>query len=256
MFEFFTDIKNILDFSLRNKFNISRKNYLEKNQDKKGLFTDKQLFETEEYLVEKYNLQNFKENSTTINYLENLNLLYILDKYLTIESKENLSILDIGSKNWTYAKAEHAFFQKYSKTLSLTGIEIDSNRLYTNFFSRKEVAKFHIKQLPNTEYIEGDFLKHNKKYDYIIWILPFVDKTPIMRWGLPLAFFKPPEMLKHALKSLNDNGKLFIINQGEYEYYIQKELYKKLKATYQDIGEIKNKFFKYINKRYLTILEK
>ena len=66
------------------------------------------------------------------------------------------------------------------------------------------------------EYIAGDLLKHNQKYDYIIWYLPFITEYPLIKWGLPLKYFKPLKMLEHAYHLLNKNGELLIINQGRF----------------------------------------
>lgn len=259
------NIKNNIDFFIRKHFPLSRKNYFEENEDKISCFNTQNLFEREKFLFEKYDLDFLKSNSTRQNYLENLYLLDILDSsfpplsqplsHKGREEKKQIKVLDIGCKNWFYVKGEHAFFKKYCQNLQLDGIEIDVNRLYSNLFSRKEVAKFYIKGLKNVNYLEEDFLEVNEKYDYIVWILPFVVEYPHLRWGLPKRYFQPEKMLKHACNSLNDNGKLFIINQGETEYNVQKELCKKLDIKYQETGEIKSEFFNYVYPRYSLVIE-
>ena len=67
-----------------------------------------------------------------------------------------------------------------------------------------------------------------EKYDYIIWLLPFVVPEPLVAWGLPKKFFCPDELLKHAYNLLKENGQMLIINQGEKEAEVQKELLKKI----------------------------
>ena len=220
MENFYQNIKNMIDFNLRKVLNFSRKNYFEPPEPKINLFKKDKEIERESFLLEKYNFEKVKNESSKINYLENLCLLDILDKYLNTEKQDYISVLDIGAKNWSYVKAEYYFFVKYSDSLLLNGIELDTNRLYQNFYSRKEVAKFHIKDLKNTNYLEGDFLKHEGKYDYIIWILPFIKKYPHLKWGLPIEYFKPNEMLEHAMNSLKEKGQLVIINQGKEEFEI------------------------------------
>lgn len=253
---FFQNIKNIIDFSLRQKIKISRKNYSEKNESKEGLLESQDEINKEKYLYDKYNLNSLKTSTTQHNYLENLYLLNLLDEYLNIDFSERLNILDIGSKNWSYAKSEYLFFNEYCENLILNGIELDANRLYSNLYSRKEVAKFHIKDLKNTTYVAGDFLKHNQKYDYIIWILPFVLEYPLFKWGLPHSHFKPEEMLKHAYNLLNTNGQMLIVNQEEQEYETQKNLYSASNIKFKDIGLIKNVFTIYSKERYLTLIQK
>jgi hypothetical protein len=253
---FFQDFKNNIDFFIRKYLNFSRKNYFIKNESKENLFNSEILKIKESFLMKKYQLDFLKNNSSTQNYLENLYLIDILDKYLEIKPQETLNILDIGCKNWFYAKGEYFFFKKFSENLFLKGIELDSNRLYTNFYTRKEVAKYHIQNLKGVDYIEGDFLEQNNQFNYIIWILPFVVKTPLIKWGLPEKYFQPEKMLKHAFKSLSPNGKLFIINQGFAEYEEQIKFCEKLNLKYKKIGEINSDFLKYKNKRYSVLIEK
>lgn len=260
---FFQNFKNNIDFFLRQHLKLSKKNYFEKNESKEGLFESKyktciysqKALEKEKYLVEKFDLDYVKSNSTRDNYLENLYTIDLLDKYLDINFREDLNVLDIGCKNWFYAKGEYFFFKKYCEKLNLEGIEIDANRLYSNFYSRAEVAKFHIKNLQRVKYIKNDFLNHNEKYDYIMWILPFVVEAPLLKWGLPKKYFQPEKMLMHAYNSLNKGGEIFIMNQGKVEYETQKALCEKLNIPYISVGEIKSEFLSYQNPRYLILIK-
>jgi len=255
MAPFLQNLKNKIDFFLRQHLKFSRRGYFVENESKEGLFEDKEIIEREKVLVKKFDLNYLKSNSTRKNYLENLYTIDVLDKYLPADLKENLSVLDIGCKNWFYAKGEYFFFKRFCDNLDLKGIELDTNRLYTNFYSRKEVAKFYMKDLSNTEYISGDFLNHEGKYDYIIWILPFVFEEPLLKWGLPLSYLKPEKMLQHAYESLKEGGKIFIINQGKHEDKAQKELCEKLKIKYDEIGKVKSDFLQYNLPRYAIFIK-
>ena len=250
----FDDLKNSFDFFLRNKITISRKNYVEKGVNLENIFQDDEQKKLYFSLKDKYDLTPlYKYND--INFLTNLYYLDILDKHISPDSKP-ISVLDIGSKNWNYAGSEYVFFKHFSEGLSLNGIELDAWRVCTNLYSRYEIAKFYTKDLENTNYIAGDFMTHNRQYDYIIWFLPFITEYPHIRWGLPLKYFKPEEMLKHAIELLNEGGELLIINQGENEYNIQKELYKGLNINCQDTGEVTNAFSPFKNKRYCSVVKK
>lgn len=253
---FLENLKNNFDFFLRQKIKVSRKNYSEENESKEGLFCDENIIKKENELIEKFDLIQLKLNSTRRNYLDNLYTIDLLDRYLELKYQDKLSVLDIGSKNWFYVKGEYFFFKKNCEKLNIIGIEIDANRLYSNLYNREEVANFYIKNLDGAKYIHGDFLKHNQKYDFIIWVLPFVVKEPLLKWGLPVNYFKPEEMLLHAYDLLNENGCIFIINQGEVEYNIQKKLCEKLNISYVDIGEVKSDFLDYKYPRYSILIKK
>lgn len=253
---FFKNLKNYVDFFLRQKLIFSRKKYFVENESKEGLLQGKEETEREKILSEKFHLNYLKSNSTRRNYLENLYTLDVLDKYLPIDFQENLKVLDIGCKNWFYVQGEYFFFKKFCNDLTLKGIEIDANRLYTNLYSRKEVAKFYIRDLKSTEYIVGNLLEQEDKYDYIVWILPFVFEEPLLKWGLPLSIFQPEKLLKKAYEILKPGGKMVIINQGVNEYNKQKSLCDTLNTNYEEIGEIRSPFLQYESNRYLILIKK
>lgn len=223
----FDDIRNRIDFFLRNKLRFSRKNYVEKDSE----------------IIERCRL-------------ENIYTCQFLEKSFKKIEKESLDILDIGCKNWFYAKGEYDFFKTFSDKFCLDGVELDAYRLYSNFYSRYEVAKYHTRGLLNTNYIAKDLLDIEKKYDYIIWILPFVVIEPLIFWGLPKKYFCPQTLLNHAYNLLNQNGQMLIINQGENEAKAQKDLLEELNIPYKFIGEIEDKQELYKYKRYGYLVQK
>ena len=250
---FIDNLRNNFDFWLRNP--LSRKNYYEKSEDLSDIFENEKEERFYTNLKEKYGSQ-LGENTTSRIFLENLYFINIFDKFLTKNQKEKISILDVGSKNWSYVKSEYLFFNSFAKNFILNGIELDAYRLSSKFYTRFEIAKFYTKDLSNTNYIAGDFLEHNQKYDYIIWILPFITQYPLVKWGLPLRYFRPKEMLEHAYNLLNENGELLIINQGEEEYEIQQNLYKELNLSFTPLGEIEDFYKLFKNKRYCSKIYK
>ena len=221
------EIRNNVDFFIRNTTKFSRKDFIEKD----------------EALLER-------------NRLENLYTEDILNQFFTKEKRNHTKILDIGCKNWFYAKGEYDFFKSFCSNFSLDGVELDAHRLYSNFYSRIEVAKFYTKNLKNTKYIAGDLLELEEKYDFIIWILPFVTPSPLKLWGLPGKYFCPKKLLDHAFKLLNNNGQMLIINQGENEALIQQELLKDLKIPFTPLGEIKSEHFEYQHPRFGYLVKK
>src|SRR5574344_393246 len=256
MFNFLLNIRNRFNFFLRQKIHVSRKNYSHINEDKSELnFSDEEK-NLEKDLINKYKLFDYKNNSSIINYCQNLYTLYFLDKYMEIEKSKGLSVLDIGSKNWFYVQGEYSFFKYFTENLNLDGVELDAYRLYSNLFTRVEVAKFYMKNLAVTTYIPANLLDLNKKYDYIIWILPFVKIEPLRTWELPDSYFAPQKLLKHAYSLLNRNGKMLIINQGEDEFKIQKQLLNEQGIINYYCEKLNTPFYKYKNERYISVIKK
>ncbi len=223
----FENIKNEIDFFIRNNTRFSRKNFVETNEEQ------------------------IKINLAQNNYIKE-----VLETFLLKSNKSNLQVLDVGCKNWDFVKGEYEFFSNFSSDFTLDGIELDAHRLYSNFYSRYEVAKYHIKDLKNANYIIGNFLDLSKKYDYILWFLPFVSYEPHKYWGLPKKYFCPEKMLSHAFSILNDGGQMLIINQGEKEKEIQKKMLEKMDGDFEFLGEIKNSYYEYNNKRYGFLVKK
>jgi len=262
---FIQNLRNNLDFWFRKKIKLSRGNYCPSNEPKDKLFDklndQKKLpaSEKEKEYLEKYHLERLKDNSKKRIYLENLSMLEFLENYFDLkEANSELNVLDIGSKNWFYAEGEYNFFKynSFEKNISLTGIEIDSARLYIDLYSRYDYASYHIRNLENAEYIAGDFLLHQKQYDYITWFFPFVTKEPLLNWGLPLKFFKPLKMLEHAYSLLKPDGTLIIVNQGKNEYIEQENLLVKLDIPYSKKGLFRSNFIDFSFERYVTLVHK
>lgn len=224
MFEF---LKNEIDFFIRSKTKFSRKNFVEKSE--------KVL-----KIIENENLYTFE----------------ILNNYFEKLQFEKTQILDIGSKNWSYARGMYEFFESFSDNFLMDGVELDAYRLYPNFYSRYEAAKFYTNGLSNVNYICANLLDINKKYHYITWFLPFVTAYPLKKWGLPKRFYQPEKLLLHAYNLLETNGQMLVINQGEFESKIQKEIIEKLNIRYTDLGEITSKYYPYNQKRYGLIIKK
>ena len=251
------NFRNNFNFFLRNLIIFSRKNYFESPQDLSDIFENNEQENLYETLKNKYGTL-LSQNATRRIFLLNLYYLNLFDKSFSKKTKDNVSVLDIGSKNWEYVKSEYVFFKSFINDFILNGIELDAYRMCSNFYNRYEIARFYIKGLQNVNYIQGDFVKHQQKYDYIIWILPFITKHPLVKWGLPLKYFKPQEMLIHAYNLLKSEGELLIINQGEEEYLIQQELINKTipNNIYLPLGEIEDSFGIFKNKRFCSKLIK
>ena len=215
----FDDLRNRFDFFIRSKTKFSRKNY-------KGEIENPEC----DYVYD------------------------ILSQFMKPKERDSLRVLDIGSKNWAYVRGEYRFFRQFSPNLELDGVEIDAYRLYSNFYSRYEAAKFYIKGLEGVNYYPEDLLNIGGKYDYIVWLLPFVTPYPLKRWGLPERYFMPEKLLKHAYGLLE--REMFIVNQGEEESEIQRALLEKLKIPYEFLGTISSKALEFKNLRYGYIIKK
>lgn len=262
--KFLKNIYNSIDFFFRKNIRFSR-SYNGKNESKDSLFSnlpaDKAVFaqEKEQEYLTKYSLQRLKEYSTNRLYLENLAIIELLETYFSNEiNKYELKVLDIGSKNWFYAYGEYSFFKysSFEKTIYLDGVEIDSFRLYSDFHSRYDYARYYIRELENTSYISGSLIDVNKKYNFITWFFPFVTSLPLLEWGLPLSEFIPEKLLRKAYSLLESGGHILLVNQDEVEYNVQHKLLNDLGISFIAKGKFESSFIEYEHKRFVTLIRK
>lgn len=217
----------------RNRLRWQRSGYTDPPESKEALFahlttTQIQALEKREAeLVEQYQLQDFRQQSSRMIYLENLYLLDMLDtlwqqRHLPIPP--NPSLCDIGCKNWFYVFALYHFFRKHGGNPLLTGIELDGYRVYQDFYSRRDYAEAYIRHLDGCQFIVGDALEHQGNYDVVILFFPFIIPTPLLQWGLPLKHLQPEGIIQKTWELVRPGGILLIQNQGDEEPLVQQTL--------------------------------
>lgn len=196
------------------------------------------------YLSLRYNTHTWFKVCNRKEFHESIYLLDLLDKYLPRKTYTGLS-LDIGSKNWSYLPALAAYTGH-----DWVGIELDPYQRYLDMSTRYGRAKRMLKAYPESNYICGSLLEHKGQYNLITWILPFMEKGSLLKWGLPEHFFQPEELLKHTMELLDDEGILFIVNQNESDMLQQKILLDRLKIKYTFLGELNSCFTPFKRRRY------
>lgn len=207
-------------FALREFFKLGRRHYREKacfdvlqtaNVDLKRV---RELAQT--YAV------SFEKKLDLANTLENYHLLDLLDRVrqrYDWPRTKGQTVVDVGAKNFYYAATLWHFF----KPQKLTGIELDAYKLYHDFHTRWSYARFYVRDLPEAEYVPGDFFNYQKRADVITLFLPFVLEYPLVKWTLPGRFFVPQKIFDHAFAVLNPGGCLLMTNQGDEEYDVARK---------------------------------
>ncbi|GJL55964.1 MAG: hypothetical protein NPIRA02_30960 [Nitrospirales bacterium] len=151
--------------------------------------------------------------STTLENYEYLDLLDQTKEKLGWEPDRNKELVDVGSLNFYYAPALHAFFHPHT----LQGIELEGYRVYTNFYSRFDYAQCYIRPFANTSYTVMDFCNFTGSADGITCFYPFVKPEPLVAWRLPLKVFQPQRMFERMAHSLRPEGFVLMMNHGEDE---------------------------------------
>jgi hypothetical protein len=257
MFHQLRSIWNQFGFWQRSRLRWRRGGYRERWEPKENLFEGRlnrsSLEAREKILVDRYGLEAFRVQSNRSRYLETLTYLDFLEALFQGKSLPETSCrwLDVGVKNWSTVEALHRFLLLHQRDFSLDGIELDTYRVYADFYSRYDYATAYIQGLPNTHYHVGDVMMHTGQYDVVSCFLPFVVPEPCFAWGLPQRYFKPLDFLEHLIHLLSPSGTLLIVNQGEAEAQAQAELFKSHPlSVVEPIGQLPESFLSYRYPRY------
>jgi hypothetical protein len=212
---------NQLFFPLRSAIGWKGRRYIEKPA---GMLPD--LSNRQQGIINNLKQQYgvaFEASLNEVNTLRNYHWLHLMDEIaeqFQWKPPAGIRLVDVGSKNFYYAPALHAFF----RPKQLVGIEIDGYHLYRGFYSNASMGDYYAKTLSNTAYQTMNFKAYHTPVDGIVWFFPFVLKEDVVQWYLPLETFEPGLLFCHARRILSPGGFLFMVNTGEDEFLVAKEL--------------------------------
>ncbi len=218
---------NALFFSLRNRVRWRGRRYHEKPAGSLPNLTPPQRLIVQG-LRDQYNV-HFEAFLNERNALRNYYLLHLLDQVAETwgwgsddgaSSLKGRRVVDVGSKNFYYAPALHAFFQPSH----LAGVELDGFHLYRGLYTNASYADFYIKTLPNSAYHVMNLTAYHEPVDILVWFFPFVFKEDVVSWYLPLNCFEPKTLFQHARQILSEEGVLLMVNTGEEEWTVASDL--------------------------------
>lgn len=263
---FLKDLRNNMDFPLRQFFRWRRRGLKLVNEDKSGLFDQCAEGESADSLREdlesRYPLDLIKNRTTRRKYRENLYYLDLVDRALhtlNIKLPDSVIAADVGVADWFYAGALAAALlgNKHKKReISLEGFEIDPYRVYLDFYSRADYAKAYIENLTGVRFIETGFTPHPNRYDSIFQFFPFLLVENHLDWGLPGKLHKPQQLLNGIVNSLKPGGMLLIVNQGEQERDYQHNMINRSEFRKLESYLHESPLFAYGVSRYVTVGEK
>lgn len=254
--------RNRLGFSLRNFLRWAPGSYRETTiQPEAWLRSQGNINDAARRLIQEY---GFSESTAvsqerlleTLSYLEWLDYSYFQwpEAFASL-TNNSLRWLDAGAKNWAYVEALTAFIRRHGQpNFKLDGVELDPNRRYINFQTRRQAALSFIRNIPQATYHAGNLLDWPHPVDIISHFLPFVFKDPHLAWGLPLNYFQPQTLLEHLLSRLKPGGLLILVNQGEAEAQAQQAMLQlaseRFPLQWKNLGQLPTSFIEYRYPRY------
>lgn len=191
----------------------------------------------------RYDLRSLPVCCTRAEYVENLYVLDVLDRYLSDPRGERG--LEIGCRNFSYLPALHSYVP-----MAWDGVELDAYARYWNGRTRRAYGDHMAAHFESCRYLPASLLDIDGHYDLIVWFLPFVVLDPLLRWGLPQRFFEPARLLEKAANLLVPAGRLFIVNQGLHEADQQQRLCERAGLSYQALGPVASVFSPFRKTRF------
>jgi hypothetical protein len=138
-----------------------------------------------------------------------------------------LVVADIGARNFAFGPVIDKVFEKAEVTAEIHGIEIDSFRLLSGFHTRKNFGDYYAAQMRKGYFHPTDFLMWNEPLHLALLLNPFVSEEPTLAWGLPLSTLHPERMFRHTFNCLApQNGLMLLTCPSVEEMEIAKELAK------------------------------
>ena len=270
MFQFITNLRNMIDYPLRQLFRWRRNGLNLTYQSKKKMFSefseDEQIrlnYLAENYL-HKYDLDWIYRNSNQRIYRQNLYYLQLLEtvfKNAGVNSlPETIHAADIGVSDWFYVQVLHSFCKKWNaekdRKVLLEGYEIDAFRVYSDLYSRMDYALAFCSNLENVHYYPEAFKGREDFYDLVFMFFPFIHTREHLQWGLPIKYYDPHLLLSDTWKGLREGGYLLVVNQGQAEAEVQAGLFRELGITPFYNQKFNSKFYSYDFDRYAFLIKK
>ncbi|MBH0196983.1 MAG: hypothetical protein HP494_15675 [Nitrospira sp.] len=181
----------------------------------------------------------FEQQCSSLTALKNYDYLDILDQAWMAWGKPRPLggvMHDIGSSNFWYARAIHAFFTP----VDLTGVEVDGHRIYSNSYSRWDYAQGYIAALPQTAFYVGDYTHYDNPADTIMAWYPFVTPEPVLAWRMPLHVLAPQALFARVARNLNSAGLFVMINQGPDEAKLAADLCRRTGLQFESSFEVQH----------------
>lgn len=179
----------------------------------------------------------FEHRYSDVTAIKSYDYLDILDQAWTFWGKPRPVgglMHDVGSSNFWYARALHAFFA----AASLTGVEMEGYRIYSNGYSRWDYAQGYITDLPRTSFKVADYTQYADPVETIVAWFPFVSAIPVLAWRMPLRVLTPHALVRRVADNLLHAGVFVMINQGLQEASIAFDLCRRVGLVFEGSCEV------------------
>ena len=191
-----------------------------------------------------YDLTSWERRCDPKNARLNLHHLDILDQHLS-DLPTPSRALDVGCRAWWNLPGNHSF-----RPAPWVGIELDGHQRYVDATTRGGLARRRAELFEGATYQTGSVMDLEGPFDLIFWLLPYITPGAFDSDQLPARFFRPEELLDHVLSLLSDGGTLLIVNQGDKEARVQRDMLASRAVEVRDLGLLQSVFSSSETERY------
>ncbi|MGE3175559.1 MAG: hypothetical protein AB7O97_23245 [Planctomycetota bacterium] len=210
-------------------------------------------------LRRRYDLDELWSRSTALCWAENLALLDGLERLLgatalPLGPDGVRRVTDVGCGVFQYATALQRFCRGAgaagASRVVLRGVEVDGHGVYRDGHSRADHARAHAALAGDDVRFEvADFCGMRlPAQDVVTLLYPFLTRYALLRWGLPLALFRPRELLARAAATLRPGGLLVVANQTAAEFVRLCELLRPLPLQLQGTAPFASELVPYADR--------
>jgi len=181
----------------------------------------------------------FEQQCAAVTAIKNYDYLDILDQAWAFWGKPRPLggvMHDVGASDFWYARALHAFFSPSS----LTGVEVEGYRIYSNGYSRCDYAQGYVADLPRTSSKVCDYRQYTDPAETIMAWFPFVSVAPVLAWGMPLRMLSPHTLFMRVADNLRPVGLFVMVNQGREEAMIAFDLCRRAGLQFENSCEVRS----------------
>ena len=175
---------------------------------------------------------------------ESLAALELLDRWLPADLPLGRG-LDVGARN-----AANLGGLALAWPHGWDAVERDAHRRYWNGRTRRAAGEAMAGVFPDCRFIAADVRDVEEAYSVVTWFLPFVTEGPHRAWGLPHALFDPAGLLRSVWGRLVPGGVLLVVNQGEAEAEVQRELFEGAGIDAEALGRVESELSPYRRERW------
>lgn len=183
-------------------------------------------------LERRYDLATWSSCCSLLEWRESLYALDVVDRFVPKELPTGRG-LDVGAKNGATLPGLAT-----AQPRGWDAVELDAHRRYAWGSTRRVYGEALAHHFADCRFVSGSVTDLQGPWALVTWFLPFLTQEPLEAWGLPQRYLEPERLLRHVLANVLPGGQVLILNQGDDEAALQRDLLSRVGAHWHDLGPV------------------